>query len=195
MTLAESRYFLNKNTLKMKTTTKFLASAVAAVALFFTTNASAQAPKLGIGINAGIPTTDQYNLSLGADARLQFDVSQQLSIPVTVGYTHLLSKDAGEAGILDKQDYGFIPVKVGAKVFFNETGSGLYGLAEVGAAFGVTDNAKTGFLYSPAIGYSWSSGLDLGVKYEGISGAREQTFGYDKNVGHVALRLAYGFKL
>jgi hypothetical protein len=184
----------NNNTI-MKTTTKFLASAVAAVALFFTTNANAQGPKLGIGINAGIPTTDQYNLTLGADARLQFDVSQQLSIPVTVGYTHFFSKDAGDAGVLAKQDYGYIPVKAGAKVFFNESGSGLYGLAEVGAAFGVTEDAKIGFLYSPAIGYSWSNGLDLGVKYEGISGAREQTFGYDKNVGHVALRLAYGFKL
>ncbi|WP_432710931.1 outer membrane beta-barrel protein [Pedobacter sp.] len=179
----------------MKRTTKLLASAVAAVALFFTTNANAQGPKLGIGINAGVPTTDQYNFTLGADARLQFDVSKQLSIPVTAGYTHFFSKDAIDAGTLEKQNYSYIPVKAGVKVFFDESGSGLYGLAEIGAAFGVSDHAKTGFLYSPAIGYAWSSGLDLGVKYEGISSAREQTFGYDKNVGHVALRLAYGFKL
>ncbi len=169
-----------------------MASAVAAVALFFSTNVNAQGPKLGIGINAGIPTTDQYNFTLGADARLQFDVSKQLSIPVTVGYTHFFSKDYAPEF---KQDYGYIPVKAGVKVFFDQSGSGLYGLAEVGAAFGVTDQAKTGFLYSPAIGYSWSSGLDLGVKYEGISSARDANPIYDKNVGHVALRLAYGFKL
>jgi hypothetical protein len=180
----------------MKTTTKFLASAVAAVALFFTTNANAQGPKLGIGINAGIPTTDQYNLTLGADARLQFDVSRQLSIPITAGYTHFFAKDVMTIGNENiKQDYGYIPVKAGAKYFFNESGSGLYGLAEVGAAIGVTEDAKVGFLYSPAIGYSWSSGLDLGVKYEGISSAREANPVYEKNVGHVALRLAYGFKL
>lgn len=179
----------------MKTTTKFLASAAAAVALFFSTNVNAQSTKLGIGINAGVPTTDQYNFTLGADARMQFDVSKQVSIPVTAGYTHFFAKDVNIGGVNWKEDYGFIPVKVGAKFFFDESGSGLYGLAEVGAAFGVTDNAKTGFIYSPAIGYSWSSGLDLGVKYEGISSARTATPVYDKNVGHVALRLAYGFKL
>ncbi len=176
----------------MKKTSKIIASAVAAVALFFTTSVNAQTPKLGIGINAGIPTTDQYNFALGADARLQFDVSKQISIPVTVGYTHFFSKDYVPA---IKQDYGYVPVKAGVKVFFDESGSGLYGLAEVGAAFGVTDNAKTGFLYSPAIGYAWSSGLDLGIKYEGISSARNASPVYEKNVSQIALRLAYGFKL
>lgn len=176
----------------MKTTTKFIATAAAAVALLFTTNVNAQTPKLGIGINAGLPTTDQYNFTLGADARLQFDVSKQISIPVTVGYTHFFSKDYSPE---IKQDYGYIPVKAGVKVFLNETGSGLYALGELGAAFGVTDQAKTGFLYSPAVGYSWSNGLDLGIKYEGISSARKATPVYEKNVSHVALRLAYGFKL
>ena len=179
----------------MKKTTKLLASAAAAVAILFTTNVNAQGPKLGIGINAGIPTTDQYNLTLGADARLQFDVSKQVSIPVTAGYTHFFAKDLNIGGVNWKQDYGYVPVKAGVKVFFDPSGSGLYGMAEVGAAFGVTDEAKTGFLYSPAIGYAWSSGLDLGVKYEGISSARNANVAYDKNVGHVALRLAYGFKL
>jgi hypothetical protein len=176
----------------MKTTTKYLATAAAAVALFFTTNANAQMPKLGIGIDAGIPTTDQYNFTLGGDARLQFDVANQLSIPVTVGYTHFFAKDdLAEA----KQDYAFIPVKAGVKYFFDESGSGLYGLAELGAAFGVSDEAKTGFIYSPAIGYAWSSGIDLGIKYEGISTARNETAVYDKNVSQIAIRLAYGFKL
>lgn len=177
----------------MKKTTKFIATAAAALAVFFSTNVNAQKPKLGIGIHAGIPTTDQYNFTLGGDARLQFDVSKQISIPVSVGYTHFFSKDyAPEI----KQDYGYIPVKAGVKVFFDEvTGSGLYGMAELGAAFGVTDNAKTGFVYAPTIGYSWSSGLDLGIRYEGISSARNETPVYDKNVSHIALRLAYGFKL
>jgi hypothetical protein len=176
----------------MKKTTKFLATAAAAMALFISINVNAQTPKLGIGINAGIPTTDQYNFALGGDARLQFDVSNQISIPVSVGYTHFFSKDYSPA---IKQDYGYIPVKAGVKVFLDETGSGLYGMAELGAAFGVTDQAKTGFLYAPTVGYSWSSGLDLGIRYEGISNAREATPVYEKNVSQIALRLAYGFKL
>ncbi|WP_449440518.1 hypothetical protein [Pedobacter steynii] len=67
-------------------------------------------------------------------------------------------------------------------------GQRLYGLGELGAAFGVTNGSGTSFLYSPALGYSWSNGLDLGVKYEGLSKG-------GGNLGQVALRIAYGFKL
>ncbi|NRF38239.1 hypothetical protein [Pedobacter foliorum] len=167
----------------MKNSTKFFATAVAAVALFFTTSANAQ--KLGVGINLGVPTTDGYSFAVGADARLQFDVSKQVSIPVTAGYTHFLGKTVGG---FDVPDFGYIPLKGGVKVFFDETGSGLYGLGEIGAGFGVTKGSGTSFLYSPAVGYAFSSGLDLGVKYEGLSKG-------GGNLGQVALRIAYGFKL
>jgi hypothetical protein len=168
----------------MNRTTKFIASAVAVVALFFTTNANAQ--KLGIGLNLGIPTNDGYNFALGADARLQFDVSKQVSIPVTAGYTHFIGGDL--ANNVKVKDYGYIPLKTGVKVFLDETGSGPYALAEAGVAFGVTENAGAHFVYAPAIGYAWSSGLDLGVKYEGVPVG-------GGTVGQVALRIAYGFKL
>lgn len=168
----------------MNRTTKFLASAAAVVALFFTTNANAQ--KLGVGLNLGIPTNDGYSFAVGGDARLQFDVAKQISIPVTAGYTHFIGKDL--TNNVKGSDYGYIPLKAGIKVFLNDTGSGAYALGEAGAAFGVTSGAGTHFVYSPAIGYAWSSGLDLGVKYEGVpvSGT---------TVGQVALRIAYGFKL
>ncbi|WP_443947163.1 hypothetical protein ACJVDH_08640 [Pedobacter sp. AW1-32] len=172
----------------MKTITKILATSAAAVALFFTTNANAQSSqKLGIGIIGGIPTSDAYNVALGADIRYQFDVDKQLSIPVTAGYTHLNGKEIGNTGV-DIPNYGYIPVKVGAKYFFNSTGSGVYGLAELGAGFGTSTGAGTSFVYSPALGYAWSNGLDLGVKYEGLSRDGGST-------GYFGLRLAYGFSL
>ena len=63
----------------MKTITKIIATSAAVVALFFTTNANAQSsPKLGIGIIGGIPTSDGYNVALGADLRYQFDIDKQL---------------------------------------------------------------------------------------------------------------------
>ncbi|RZK77030.1 MAG: hypothetical protein EOO92_13650, partial [Pedobacter sp.] len=87
--------------------TKFFASAVAAVALFLTTNVNAQeSRKFGIGVNLGVPTIDGYNFAVGADARLQFDVTKQLSVPVAVGYNHYFAEDA--PGF---DDYGYIPVK------------------------------------------------------------------------------------
>jgi len=167
----------------MKTITKILATSAAAVALFFSTNASAQNQKLGIGITAGIPTSDVYGVALGADLRYQFDIDKQLSIPVTAGYTNFSVKDEFGGGSV-----GYIPVKAGVKYFFNDSGSGVYGLAELGAGFGTKEGSGTSFVYSPAIGYSWSNGLDLGVKYEGL--ARNST-----STGFFGLRLAYGFSL
>ncbi|WP_316800314.1 hypothetical protein [Pedobacter frigidisoli] len=172
----------------MKTITKILATSAAVVALFISTNANAQnKQKLGIGIIGGIPTSDAYGVALGADLRYQFDVDKQLSIPVTAGYTRFLGKEIGNTGI-DAPDFGYIPVKVGAKYFFNDSGSGVYGLAELGAGFGTNKGAGTSFVYSPALGYAWSNGLDLGVKYEGL--ARD-----GGSTGYVGLRLAYGFSL
>lgn len=166
----------------MKKSTMFLASAAAAVALFFSTNVNAQSsPKFGVGLNVGVPTVDGYNVALGADLRYQFDIDKQLSVPITAGYTRFLGKD-------NVQDVGYIPAKAGLKYFFNDTGSGAYGLAEAGAGFSTTSGGGTSFVYSPAIGYSWSSGLDLAAKYEGLS----KNGG---NTGYAGIRLAYGFKL
>lgn len=173
----------------MKTITKIIATSAAVVALFFTTNANAQSQKLGIGLTAGVPTSEAYNFVGGVDLRYQFDVDKQLSIPVTAGYTHMFAKDYTIGNITyDGFDYGYIPVKVGAKYFFNESGAGVYGLAELGAGFGTKSGSGTSFVYSPAVGYAWSNGLDLGVKYEGL--ARD-----GGSTGFFGLRLAYGFSL
>lgn len=180
----------------MKNSTKFLASAVAAVAIFFSTNASAQ--KIGVGANVGIPTSDLYGFAAGVDVRIQFDVTKQLSVPVATGYNHFFAKDDARfvpnagAPIQELPDYGYIPVKTGLKYFFDPSGSGIYAMGEVGAAFGVSDHAKTTFLYAPTLGYSWSSGLDLGLKYENTGKAVD---GLGNESGQIALRIAYGFKL
>lgn len=177
--------------IQMKKSTTFFASAVAAVAILLSTNANAQ--KVGIGANLGIPTSDYYSFAAGVDVRVQFDVTKQLSIPVATGYNHFFAKDISVAPIAgDLPDYGYIPVKTGLKLFLDPSGSGFYAMGEVGAAFGVTEHAKTTFLYAPTLGYSWSSGLDLGVKYEN-AGKGVDYIGNQS--GQVALRLAYGFKL
>ncbi|MDQ1138992.1 hypothetical protein [Pedobacter agri] len=167
----------------MKTLTKIIATSAAVVALFFSTNVNAQSKNLGIGLNVGIPTSDAYSVAIGGDLRYQFNVDKQLSIPVTAGYTSFSVKDEFGGG-----SFGYIPAKVGAKYFFNESGSGIYGLAELGAGFGTNKGSGTSFVYSPAIGYAWDSGLDLGVKYEGLAQNGTST-------GYVGLRLAYGFSL
>jgi len=170
----------------MNKTSKFLATAAAAVALFFSTNVHAQSsPKFGIGLNVGAPTSNAYSFAIGGDLRYQFDIDKQLSIPITAGYTRFIGK---EVGAFTYADYAYVPVKAGLKYFFNDTGAGAYGLAEAGAAFSVGTYSGTDFVYSPAIGYAWSNGLDLSAKYEGMN---VNTI----NTGYFGLRLAYGFKL
>lgn len=168
----------------MKTITKIIATSAAVVALFFTTNANAQssARNLGIGLNVGAGTTTGYGLVLGGDIRYQFNVDKQLSIPVTAGYNNFSIKDSYGGG-----SFGVIPVKAGAKYFFNDSGSGAYGLAELGAGFGTNKGSGTSFVYSPAIGYAWANGLDLAAKYEGYSN--------NGSIGFAGIRLAYGFSL
>lgn len=181
----------------MNKSTKFLATAVAAVAIFISTNVNAQ--KIGVGANLGIPTSDIYGFAAGLDLRIQFDVTKQLSVPVATGYNHFFAKNdvayfpngLGNAPE-SLPDYGYIPVKTGLKYFFDPSGSGIYAMGEVGAAIGVSDHAKTTFLYAPTLGYSWSNGLDLGLKYENTGKGVD---GLGNESGQVALRIAYGFKL
>lgn len=175
----------------MKKSTKLVASAVAAVAMFIGTNqASAQsssgdsqAVRLGVGVSAGLPTNDNYNIALGGDLRLQKDFFSNISGTLSAGYTNFSVKDEFKSTLGDSR--GYIPVKAGIKIFPVER---FYIGAEVGAGFGTDKGQGTALVYAPGIGLGFNNGVDVGVRYEG--------FAQDgNNLGQVALRLAYGFKL
>ncbi|MCG9793019.1 hypothetical protein [Flavobacterium algicola] len=134
--------------------------------------------RLGFGLNVGAPTDeDFYNYAVGADARLQYDLSKQTSLILTTGFTNLFISN-------DRPDLGIIPVKAGFKAFVWE--DRFYVLGEVGGAFAVTNKSNQHtYLYAPGIGYA-TKYVDVSVRYEGYTE-------YDTN--QIALRLAYGFKL
>lgn len=172
-----------------------LAGAVAAVAIIFgsvniqaqTTGAydDSRATRLGIGLNAGIPTTNGYDFALGGDIRLQQDFRSNISGMLSVGYNNFSLEDG-----LAADNVGYIPVKAGLKVFPVEK---FYFSAEAGAAFGTRDGSNTAFVYAPGIGIGTNTGIDIGLRYEGMTG-NVGGLGL-KNPGQVALRLAYGFRL
>lgn len=181
----------------MKTKTSIKILLVLTISLFVTSNSFAQETetknydqgfKLGIGINGGYAFADPYELALGADARLQYDLSKRYSITLTSGFTNLFvdGKD---------NDLGFIPVKAGFKAFVWE--DQFYVMGEAGAAFAVTNNYdKTSLLLSPSIGYA-TKHIDLSLRYEHYSDFvklnSNGTVG--KGIGQIALRVAYGFDL
>jgi len=178
----------------MNTSTKWIATAATAVAIFFGSNVKAQTTsdspwRLGIGVEAGVPTGNRSDFSkfeLGGTARLQYDTKSNLSFMLTSGYYNMFAKDQTIGNVTYKfNDAGMIPVKAGLKAFATQN---IYFSGEVGAGFETNYAKNTKLIVSPGLVYASKSGLDIGVRYENFSGA-------DDNYGIVGLRLAYGFKL
>jgi hypothetical protein len=183
----------------MKTTEKIKFVLVLAISIMFANNSNAQETqtaknydqgfRLGIGLNAGYAAHDPYKLALGADARLQYDLSKRYSVTLTTGFTNLFVSKA------DGSDLGFIPAKAGFKAFvWNDQ---FYVMGEAGAAFAVTnDYNKTSLLLAPSIGYA-TKYIDISLRYEHYNDfARINNNGTaGKGVGQLGVRLAYGFDL
>jgi len=151
------------------------------------TRTNAKGVRLGLGISGGVTTKESpFKYGLGADLGFQFDLSKELAITATGGYSTLVADDN------QGDDYNFIPVKAGVKVF-PQIG-GLYLSTEAGAAFGTKEGSKAAFVYTGGLGYACSNGFDLGVRYEGYTHQFASST-YRPQNGQFAVRLAYSFKL
>jgi hypothetical protein len=183
----------------MKNMIKLIATAVSAAAIFFATNVNAQttttAPnpwRLGIGLEAGIPTGNANNISnfeLGGTARLQYDASDHFAWTLTSGYYNMFGKDVivtdGSTSISTKApSLGIVPVKLGIKAFFAPQ---FYFGAEAGAGFETISEGNTKLILSPALGFA-NKTWDVGVRYENFSGQ-------GNSYGLAGLRVAYAFSL
>jgi hypothetical protein len=143
--------------------------------------------RLGFGISGGLPLDDPYDFNLGADARLQYDLSKKYSLTFTTGFSNMFVSG-------DNNDLGYIPAKAGFKAFILK--DQLYLMGEVGAAFAVTNGYdKTSLLLSPTIGYA-TSAIDISLRYEHFNDFPVQNgSSVDTGLGLISLRIAYGFKL
>jgi hypothetical protein len=175
----------------MKHSTKLMATAIAALAIFFGTQANAQSKssdspwRLGIGLEAGAPTGNAHtisNIELGGTARLQYGADKGLAYTLTSGYYNMFVKDPYKS--LGANDLGIVPLKAGIKAYFADN---IYFGAEVGAAFETNKGGNTKLDLAPGLGYSNKS-WDVGARYENFSGQ-------GNNYGMVGLRIAYGFGL
>lgn len=144
--------------------------------------------KLGFGANIGYAVNNPYKLALGADARLQYDLSKRYSVTLTTGFTNFFITG-------DDNDLGIIPAKLGFKAFIWE--DQFYIMGEGGAAFSVTNSYnKNSYLLSPSFGYA-SKYIDVSLRYEHyLDFPVLNSNGTTSNgLGQVALRVAYGFEL
>jgi len=185
----------------MKISPKIKTLSALFVAIIFSATATAQTAtaenkatnydqgfRLGFGVSGGYVFDDPYELALGGDIRLQYDLSKRNSLTLTTGFTNLFIDG-------DNNDLGFIPVKAGFKAFVWE--DRFYAMAEAGAAFAVTNNYdETSLILAPSIGYA-NDYIDISLRYEFYN-----DFPIIKNsgvigegTGQLGLRVAYGFKL
>lgn len=129
--------------------------------------------RVGFGLNAGLPTNNDFNGAVGVDARLQYDISRKTSFTATTGFTHLFSSEG---------DLGLIPAKLGVKSFFNKN---LYVQGELGAGFGTHRGMGNTFIWSPSIGFA-NKFIDISMQYQRFT---------DYHTDQLGIRLAYGFSL
>ena len=166
---------------------------IIALLILFTSSISAQKKyqqgfRLGFGLNTGYVLNKPFGFGLGADARLQYDLSKRYSLALTTGFTNFFV-----AG--NDNDLGFIPVKLGFKAFvWNDQ---FYVLGEGGAALAVTNNySKNSIIIAPGIGFA-TRFIDLSIRYENYSSFpvlnSDDTIG--EGNGQITLRIAYGFKI
>lgn len=144
--------------------------------------------KVGIGGGAGLTTEGSpFSYSVGADLRLQWDLSQYVAITASGGYTRLFNSDSFPA----LEDYHFIPAIGGVKMF---PAGGWYLAANIGAGFAIQDGSKTSLIFGAGTGYEWKNGLEIGARYEGYQQDSTSST-YQPVNSQIALRIGYNFKL
>lgn len=151
--------------------------------LVFPVFCQAQTPsswRVGFGISPGVPTTNLFRYTLGADVRVQKSFNETFSGTFTAGFTHFFEKDHFANYTQYGSPYNVIPVKAGIKAFLS---GNFYLAGEAGVGLGFEQWGNS-FLYSPSVGIALKNGLDVSVKYE--------DFTRNKNTKDISLRLAYG---
>ncbi|TWR29415.1 hypothetical protein FPZ43_10720 [Mucilaginibacter pallidiroseus] len=146
--------------------------------------------KWNIGLEPALPLGNLksvYSFALGASVKYELPVASSTFITFSADYQRFFIKsdlkDALNSVGIDKSGVGIIPVKVGVKTYFDQ---GFFAEAQVGAGFSTEEGGSTSFVYAPGIGYTFTSGFEAGLKYQGYSSD-------GANDGVLALRLAYRF--
>jgi hypothetical protein len=145
----------------------------------------AQSSKTSIGFEAGLPVGDAkdgFDAVIGGSIKYDLPIATSTYFTLSAGYNAFLSNDFTKA-VTGKSSFGFVPLKVGVKYYFDQ---GFFGEAQAGAAISTQKNGGTAFAYSPGIGYSFPSGFEAGVRYEGWSKDGGTT-------SQANLRLAFNF--
>ncbi len=137
------------------------------------------------GLELGIPQASIYTIGVGASAKLELPVSNKLCITGTAGYDAFFYKGNLYQSSLTPSAAIFVPLKAGAKYYFNQ---GIYVEGELGTAIETNYLKQDLFAFSLGPGFiipvNEAHGIDFGLRYENWS---------NHQVKQTALRFAYRF--
>jgi len=146
------------------------------------TGSSSTDGKFSIGLDAGLPvgnTSIVFSTVIGGSLKYEAPILTNTFATFSAGYSAFLTKSVWKnLGV--PASAGFIPLKAGIKTYPTE---GIFLEGQLGVVFSTESNGGHAFVYSPGVGYTFSSGFEAGIRYEGWSN--------NGTTSQVALRLAY----
>ncbi|MES2810393.1 MAG: hypothetical protein V4619_17295 [Bacteroidota bacterium] len=150
-------------------------------------------PQFNISADAGSQVSNRYrehSSVFGGALGFKYPVSANAAVAFSAGYTAFVTAEKVVGGdIIVPETFHAIPLKAGVRYYLFK---GLFGEGQVGAAIGTNKNARSGFLYTPGIGYEFTEGYSFGIRYE--SWLYRQTQLYNKSqLNHIAFRFSYAF--
>ncbi|NIK93386.1 hypothetical protein GZ212_14580 [Mangrovimonas sp. CR14] len=133
---------------------------------------STQAQVFKLGANVGIPlgdASDVSNFAVGADFYVYFlEADSFFNIGANVGYRNFFRKDSEDDYTFQSSDFHFdnisyLPVTAAARFTLAST---FYAGADVGYAFGLSDNTDGGFFAKPVIGIDIANVIEVFLAYD-----------------------------
>ena len=128
------------------------------------------ATKFSIGIEPSLPVGTfnnpyDYKFGIGASAQIEQNVASNMGLTLNAGYLSFSNTQFTGS----KFHLNVIPVMAGVKLWFSPK---VYGHGQLGVSFNSISGysgvgSKTGFAYSPGIGFFISNNVDLLIKYFG----------------------------
>jgi hypothetical protein len=141
--------------------------------------------KISLGIEGGIPVGDAnsvYNYVLGGSLKIETPILKNTFLTLSAGYNAFFVKsELKDPGL--SSAYGFIPLKAGIKYYMQD---GFFVEGEAGIVFSTEANSRSLFVYAPGVGYTFSDGFEVGLRFEGWPKDGE-------TISQIGLRLALRF--
>jgi len=155
-----------------------------------TSSSPADHARFSFGLDGGVTLNHVRGNSTGvwgASGKYELPIATNTLFTISAGYTYLpytsFEKEFLKADGNNSSGANFIPVKVGIKYYVSH---GFFVEGQAGVAFAVKGpNYKTSFAWSPGVGYTFDSGIEVGARFENWSNSGA--------LNQANLRLAYRF--